>query len=841
MNPTEYVSLVDTYGGVTPAGMRTEGPYVFGSWSTATNLRTQNGRIEPRLPITVHQDYSATATLSPRGMASVFANGTNYLLSAWYDSATGNVKVFSAPGVEVTTSATRFTDYTNHLFKASVVKEAFENKDYVVLNFGPAYARVWDPSAGTIAIHQDVTLPGNGAKAAQELTWKAPIRAGGLALAGYGYTFTNSAGELEWSDSGTAPDNNLLLTATNLLDAGDTAVINFGASNTVDLRDCDQLAFVAESSSTYWFSNLKWEISEDNVTYFTLYDPTDGQYSGYVTGTGDNYGTNQFAFAFPLIQIPDASKNAVRYLRVTAVEYATGAFKPPAANITLAIYAMAGTGRVPGGCLYEYTLYNEDTHAESPAAFMRSTVVANLGKVLGRPVDGIRLPDSNQFTYQALVSYEEPSSSAHTAGVDKLRLYRKELIEDANQNLSYETRGIYCQTFSVSAASGDSTASVTDNTSTFGRDATLLSPGQLQRAIPPGPVTVFANGRLFASSLPDAATTNRYSDIWISRFNEPFRFTSIIDPNDPASGARFQLSEEDVRTFATALMGDTAENTIVVAPGANRLYSFEGQDAIGLAPRIKSQFGTRQPYSVCQYLSTFAWLDNQNQIRIWNMNGGADNLSAGKVGRVINAPTSSVADVSGAIYDDRLFLSYKPSTFGRNGKTTALVYDFRVGEFQGYDTWPSGITADCLTIHNNELLMQSENRIIYQAEDSAATQDVGGTDITVAVTWNPFVRDNRMFTTLWFELGGSFQGGSVNYDCTITTAPGNVVYTGRVTVDSGAGEYYRKSIDTVTGDPHGIGRKATVAATSFPLRNGRFIDLVRVAIEDVDNESDRKA
>ena len=759
-----------------------------GEWQLVNGFRYDDGTFRVRDGITALTASASGSGATYLGSAALTLNGVNYMFAAY--AISGSVQIFRCSSSGTWTEMTgtnaggagdsdnltyditnRFTTTTARV-TFSVVRDTDESPvynlgslngalEYLVIQNGVEAPRIWtnvnlvSPTrVGVVVPHVPISLPQNRTQAAKvKLKWPAYLTCSGATMP----TYTVSDADVTISATGTSPNNHTQATFTYATDNGDWVKMDWQTALTpIDLSSSKQLAFIYDTTNPLIWQYLKVEISEDDATYTTVYDPTNVAYS-YQLVEMDDVG-KMYAIAFPIDQITSTSRDAVDWIRLTWVGNARVTTD---STITLNIYAIAGTGQVTGQCQYAISYFNSSSRAESPSLIIKTYEQQKVSEIGGRDINDARIPNSDLFFYNYSINALNPATTDIRAGVDTLKIYRRDPGESQFTLLNHWFQLATWTTgagngWAFSSGSQYSTVTFTDTYTIDQKIATIVKPDALHKVIPVSGAQIGASGRLFCGNVLEyAGQIQRYGEVWFSEKNFPFRFRAALryfedGMPDPRSANSVSFAGETIKGF-TKTGGGSGETIWVFT--TNWLYLLSGQDSYSLgSPQPAGQHGTPAERSIVSYQNSVWYIDNEKQLRVFTP-GGTQTPSRGAIEDKFY-DSADISTASAVYYRERLYVAYKPN--GGSANSQVVCFNDKLGFWEFDDALPSPVTAEALHVFNDsntlKLYAFASNGKVYRYEDSSATQDLGA-NISTSMT-GPYIHDDmwNQFAMNEFEL-----------------------------------------------------------------------------------------
>lgn len=772
---SDYKSLTLFSPDVPYQGMRSKPDATMlkpGEWVLWDGFRYEDGTARVRDGISALTASASGSSPTFLGAAALALNGTNYMFAAYaisgatrifrVDSSGTWTEMTDASGDNTYDMVNRFTSTTARV-TFTVVRDSDESPvynlgslngalDYLVIQNGVEAPRVWSnvnlispTRVGVVTPHVPITFPNNGSQIPKvKATWPVYLTMSGATMP----TYTTSDADVTIAATGTSPDNHTQATFTNATDNGDWVKMDWQTALTpINLSNSKQLAFIYDTTNPLIWQYLKVEISEDDASYTTVYDPTNAAYS-YQLVEMDDVG-KMYCVAFPLDQITSASRDAIDFIRLTWVGNARVASD---STITLNLYTIAGTGKVQGNCQYAISYFNSSSRAESISKIISNHEGQKLSELGSRDINDSRIPESDILYYTYKVTCQNTSTAARDAGVDTLRLYRRDpgeaeftLVNNWFQIAAWTAAGAWA----YSSGSEYSVLTLTDSYTIDQKLNTISKPDAFHKVVPVSGAQLGASGRLFCGNVLEAAgSIQRYGDVWFSEKKYPFRFRTALEyfengmPN-PRSANTISFSGEKVKGFAKT-GGGSGEAIWIFTD--KWLYMISGLDSYSLGvPRPVGQHGTPAERSITAYQNSIWYLDNDKQIRVFSMEG-SETPSRNTVEDKFY-DSADISTVSTVYYRERLYAAYRPN--GGSTNSHVVTFNDKWGFWEFDDTLPSPCTAEQLVVFNDsntlKLFCFASNGKVYRYEDPSVTQDLGAS-IACAMTgreihdnmWNRF-------------------------------------------------------------------------------------------------------
>jgi hypothetical protein len=684
---------------------------------------------------------------------------------------------------------TRLSDSTNPVHMC-VVQDKRDGANFLVIQNGVDYPLVYD-GAGNIAFHRPIEFPSGG----HDLKTVPTMAGYFLVSTTTRPTYTNlTAGKFSLSDTGTSPNYSILVTVDSTwTTSADTGKALFATP--VDLSQSPQLVFAVETDVLNFMDSLKIEVSEDDATYYTVWDPTDAKYKR-TRAIEYDANTSRELFGFNIDAIR-TNLTAVDWIRFSWVGTA------PAADITMKIHMIAASGAVRGKARHKISYQNSVSRAESIGQLITTVEPARIKDLGGPDMDGSRLPNSDEIFYNYKLYYQNTGTGDRDLGVNMLNVYRKDYGEARYAWVGDETIASWGgASWAFTTGNALEVQTFTDDLPASGKDWRNEAPPAEHIPIPKGTGMIFSNGRFFVGSVDNPG-------VYFSRRYRPFRFLHVHPAGDPDAGSSFLTPGDNVVAFA-------AVATSVV--GSNTIYTFTESkvlEANGISTNslmrmaLVDDNGTKSPFSVAVGHGSVYYADTNLQIR--RIGATIDDLSRLTVDDKLKAiPASRRAWVSGAYHDERYHLAYTPAAGSQN--TRVLIFNAVLDMIESDDPVPSPFTVDGFgrlfdnTLKRFRLLGYSSDFKVYEYTQPAATLDFATTK--PAVEWTtreihyPFAQCFHI-TDVGIHMDAD-AGSTLSLTKTYNRMGGSVPSTIALTPPTGKSQVYALDRPTAaTGTPHG--------------------------------------
>jgi len=822
----------------------------------------QNLRIRERIPVVRGACTKLTPSVpvagaSYKGSWCGKLNGNFYLVAAYLVS--GSIRIYllntSTWGwSELTASSGYFGStflttsvYDVEFCKVPVTRDG--KRDVLVIYAqSSGYPIVWDPSqpAGmTVSKLLPISVPGSAD--AYQSVQSFPVYAN---LQSGTFAFTQFNTRFSFAYNGSAPNRNIKLTMSGSTQANDWAVIDMTAGLTKDLSNSRQLVLrVNETGSSGFLSLCKVEISEDGSSWFVVGDPSDINKSPVTVSDSLVAGVTWFAYS--LSGIASASRDAVRYIRITTTVNAV------AASAYCNIGLIAGSGNIPGLSDWCVSFRNHYSGAESPRQYLSvgsMTPVANLGG--GRmgastgPIE--RIPNSSLLYYTYSLTIANPNNGATITD-----LANHPTRADFHIRYSGNSTYGWFNAATVYAASGGNwtgtpgaTLSVTYGSSNYtGMDETIYPPDGTHGYIPRPTCMAYTGARLMMGG--DYAQPN---DMYFSDHSMPFRFRptarfSDVSSIDGLSGSRNTFPNPIV---GLALIGNNVQGQEYGVPTiavwtTKELYRIYGLDCTSISrPAFVAPHGLARSKAWARYELSVYWLDDEKQIRRLSPDGIIP-ISKGKEDRRLR--TGQTSQSSAVFWRDSLYISFADAGDADNQRL--LVWDEQPTD-NSLGVWTSdyyrfGI-GGLLAMDDGsyqKLLAFGTTGHVYQLEDSTRPDDDGDAIIVK-------VRSRELHQNMWdafwvnqvgIVADGCGSGSYADVVCTYkpagATANWTQFYGNSISLDAGTDlQVWRLTPDLpyVSADVDGLSCQIEITAN---MKAGARIYSARAWIEPRIGAEDR--
>ncbi len=704
-----------------------------GEFSQAVNVRVGAGNVPQFRYPAVIEGSGGTTTFSgtPVGAWTGILNGakTSFLITQVSSNPCTALQV-SIPTNTYTSRTqssgqygdTRFTS-SPQIFSFAVVKDARKDREYLVIQDGTNSPRVFDSVANTMAVNQAISAPTKNPSYPVIATFPKFFTCKDASTT----TYTNStAARHALADSGaSSTDNQLAWTIDSTVLSGDTAQVVFGTA--IDLSACDQLLFFIETTYLEVFDRMKVELKE-GATYTTIWD-CDDTTSKYQKSTYsiDTQLKRQFV-SFSIAHVPTGDRDAADGIRFTFGSTVSA----PSVDRTVAIYMIAGSGKVRFPALHAISYMNDASRGESPGLWFtlqdyKGELVKNLG---AKNSLDVRLPLDAQFFYQYNITFQNTSTTERDRGVDYLNIYRTDIGENTALR-SYVTRqqiaSYSAPNWSFSSGSALSLRTYSDNNSVETKDPTVLAPDELTQTIPIGTWMSTATDRLFVCGL---GGSNRNNALWASEYRNPFRFRRSHDTE--TDGTRIDFAGELVTASLARPTSGLGLDDLVVWTD-QYLYTIDATSASAInRPTRIAPYGTLTPYTVASSDQGIYWLDQEKHVRYW-AGGEVEDLSALTIQNKLDTVSTSWPLLVypetnrcafGGFWNRRYYLSVDQSgSTSWTNREEPLVFDTRNGGWVEDDIGGSTVSTRFWLPVNNKLYVVSKGGNIPAYESTQGTTD----------------------------------------------------------------------------------------------------------------------
>ena len=620
------------------------------------------------------------------------------------------------------------------------VKDKRTGIEYLVIQDGKGYARVWNPnetdSGERIAINQPISLP-NG-KALYPCVATMPKF---FTVSNHSNTsYSNSNARFSAADTaGSSTTANYIEWAIDTTAAsGDTSAWTLG---NIDLSGCPKLAVYIDGDYPGIMEQLQLDLTDSGAGSNTIWNraSTATVYKPYdvVTLDGDN---KKRIYIFSIEHLTSAQRDAVTGLLWT--------FKgtPPGVNKDIKCYGVWGCGKIQGGATYTISLLNQGSRAESPGLrYDAPDIVGEYLRNIGCSASlQERLPVTALMTYQYNVTFQNTTTAEQTAGVDAAVIYRSDPGEDTYQRSYVATKVLstYSGSWSFSAddlsaaQSARSLFTYTDNADVGAKDLSIVEPDSDCVTIPKGIWMESTSERLFVASFETAGGygTPSYSALWASDVSNFSRFYRYHRSEE--QGTRNEFSGEILicmKTMPSSVYG-VATMLVLTNAGLYRL-SPTSATSINRMERI-APYGTWAPYSVAVGPEAVYWVDQYKIVREYSGNGVRDISSLSIQDKLdgVGGLSWSVGGQSngklffGGFWREKYYLSCDQD--GSNSWTanveTPLIYDTRRDAWMEDVLGHAGTSTRFWDAFQDFLFVYSLDGLVYRYEDSDSAQATDG-------------------------------------------------------------------------------------------------------------------
>jgi hypothetical protein len=739
-----------------------------GEFSLLQNVRPDNDVITARYPTTLFGTTATTfspsiAGCSARGVWSGNLNGTQYVVTAWYDGAA--VRLYSSTNgytfteVTATSSAyglsgagtpSRFPDSGRNCQFQSVtnIGPAGVSTDYLVIQNGTAdpiiYSATAIHSASTFPI-QSVSAPTYYESIAPQATvagfWNLSSWTLTSVVTGGGPAVTPNDGAyiLNYSSSLASPGT-VTLTTPSSSDYLSTA----GASQV-----CLLIAYEAGFDTYLAGMALSvYDATPGGAGWTAIFDPaTDIGSSTAGLGSAPAevgldpvllYGTAAvLAYTSPAF----ASANSGAGMQITAIKFTVPAgVTAPSTTGGVAIFGVYSGGSFPASSALAVSYQNSATLTESPSVILLPATGAPNFSSIGVPnilsVFTGSLPLDPSLNYNLNLS--AVASSQFASGVDTLNLYVSEPGSTTFGYLSSTSIASYSGSWSASAATSVVAGQSSARTSVIpgGNPVdTYTAPDAYITNMPSGTCVTGGSGRTFVGVR---------SQYWFSEYLFPFRYRLVLDIENgvvrASSGGYVTLpNTETCAQWAVAGAAALGTSNLFLFTDKS-IYNIQGPDGLSLSqPSLLASIGCSAPDSVALYRDSIFFVDDNYQITKFSygqsqfyfyQNVNSYQLLQPISKRVVDdqtraIPPARLASAVGCAVYDRYYLGYTPA--GGSTNSLMLVFDMTIGSFVLDTPTVSGMTAEAMvpcTIGGRSVYCQSSDLQCYEWENTSSSSPV---------------------------------------------------------------------------------------------------------------------
>ena len=606
-----------------------------GEYALLQNFRFDKGALTVR-DGTTKLTSSAISTGTFKGAGMVTLNGTVYHLAAFFE--TPSIKVFSSTDAVTYTEIT--TAYRSSRFSGDLrtgdrvtftplrvytpAKAADEKfgRDVLLIQTGAHAPRIWDPqeTESSLKCVPHLEIPPPSSSSVQKVVAGAGLSSFGVRASVSGMTFTNSDA-LDFSGAATATTGDLeyaTLTVPNGHNA--SATVKLTAPVPTDFSKARQLWVVCETdfatskfltapaAADVW-DMLKVEISEDDSTYTTVWDPSSTAYTKLVvdmdvqdvgpgvlvtetttstTGGTTNPFTGQtfnqqtvtstttrrkqsadkvFLVSFPLDNITPSLRDSVKYIRFTWSDATT---LTGANTVTVDIYMIAPSGSIVGGSDFQATYYSTNSRAESRPITLPYPTGQRIYDAGGSKYNEMVIPYNESLYYAFTVNHAQPSSTfADTYNADKILIYRRDVTGGDYLYATYGQNARYASDAWTAITAYAISGIVIDDDAV---DIFRKAPDSYHRPIPGGTATLWASNRLFVGNIAEPV----YGDTTVISGTSNTGTDKTLD--ERWSAIKFTVGGSDVSMDGIKLK---LKRTNTITNPEGRIYGFLYSDNAG--------------------------------------------------------------------------------------------------------------------------------------------------------------------------------------------------------------------------------------------------------------------
>lgn len=586
--------------------------------------------------------------------------------------------------------------------------------EYLVIQDGKGYARVWNPNetdtGERIAINQPIELP-NG-KSLYPCVATVPKF---FTISNHNNTsYSNSNARFAGADTGGASTtaNYIEWAIDTTAASGDTSAWTLSAG--VDLSGCPKLAVYIEGDYPGLMEQLQLDITDSVAGSNTIWNRAAANtvYKPYDVITIDNDNKKRI-YIFSIEHLTAAQRDVVTGVLWT--------FKgtPPGVNKDIKCYGVFGCGKIQGGSTYTISLLNQGSRAESSGLrYDPDDIVGEYFRNIGCSASlQERLPITSLMTYQYNITFQNTTTAQQTVGVDAAVIYRSDPGEDTYQRSYVATKVLSTYSAGWTFSNDDLGASqsarslftYSDNADVGSKDLSIVEPDADCLTIPKGIWMESTSERLFVASYETAGGygTPSYSALWASDVSNFSRFYRYHRSEE--QGTRNEFSGETlicIKIMPTSVYG---VSTCLALTNAG-LYRFSptSATAINRMERI-SPYGTWAPYSVAVGPEAVYWVDQYKIAREYSGGG--------------------VRDISSLAIQDKLD-GVGGLSWSVGGQSNGKLF------FGGF--WREKYYLSCDQDGSNSWTANVETPLIYDTRRNAWMEDVLGHAGTSTRFWDPF-------------------------------------------------------------------------------------------------------
>lgn len=798
-----------------------------GYWVLIDNCRISRASVTARLGVSKLTSAVIVGSAAYRGHWTGYLDGTEYCyLALRVSSATRIYKIDTSAwtGTEVssTTTGHRFSTDGAVVFapyrELGIADGTNNGTDFLYIANGT------DTPICTKAGSSVVSVLNNFDIGSIQVGTYRPIPKGYFNISDPANTTVSvSDADVTAADTGSAPVNEVSISAGTAVDVGDYANIAFGSGSCVNFSgSSESSADTLDLSKSQQLGLLIYDPSGDYIHNYCNIEVTQG---GGQTQIYDATGINRvdpaivplsggyYIAAFRIGASVASTLTAVSGVRL---EYA----RVLTATKTVRIGGIFALGRVPNGTSYEMAFSTMYSRVESPGIVLAKQPSAALSEYGCPRTLADKFPESDSLWYSYRVDW---GGTTPNAAVDATFLYRRE---------PGDARALFVSDMGVSNAIFNDNLNTTDRADF--RPAP--SPGGS------GPLSAlcacYSNDRLYLGGVSSGK-----SQIWISDQYYPLRFRAFVTDEDQDgipdidSGLSKAFPGELVQQLVP-MPGTFMGLAPVICLTSHSTYRFEGSDAESLSrPTLCNQHGTLYPRTVALHRGMIYYLDADLIVRRFSGGMEAEPLSLFKVDDKLEAGVMTNAHA--IVWKERYYLAYAASSLLQ----TVLVYETQLGEWcrdsytaaaqnwRGFAVIGSGSTR--------KMIGFTDEALIYQMEKAAQTTD-DSTAIAITLT-SPELHKDAWSNVFWGRVGviaDKLSGGSFATTRADAQDTSNVgILTGSIDLATGvSGRAWRW--DDNSDYPPGMTAPSCSLTITGTYQNGKYIKSICIETEDRSDGAD---
>lgn len=798
-----------------------------GYWVLIDNCRIARLSVTARLGVSKLTSAVIIASAAYRGHWTGYLDGTEYCYLALRVSGTTrtykiDTSAWTGSEVSSTTTSHRFSTDGNVIFapvrELGIADGTNEGTDYLYISNGT------DTPICTKAASSAVSPLYNFDVSSIQVGTYRPIPKGYFNISDpANTTVTVSDADVTAADTGSAPVNEVSISAGTAVDVSDYANIAFGAGSCVNFSgSAETSADTLDLSKSQQLGLLIYDPSGDYIHNYCNIEVTQG---GGQTQIYDATGINRVdpaivplsgGYYLAAFRIGSSVASTLTAVSGVRLEYA----RVLTATKTVRIGGVFALGRVPNGTSYEMAFARTYSRDESSGIILAKMPSAALSEYGCPRTLSDKFPESDSLWYSYRIDW---GGTLPDSNVDATYLYRKE---------PGDGRALFVSDMGVS------NAVFNDNLNTLDRADFRPAPSPGGRGPLAALSACYSSDRLYIGGVSSGK-----SQVWISDQGFPWRFRAFVADEDLDgvpdldSGLSKSFPGELVQQLVQ-MPGTFMGLSPVICFTNKRTYRFEGSDAESLSRvTLCNEHGTLYPKTVALHRGLIYYLDSDLIVRRFAGGMEAEPLSLFKVDDKLEAGVMTNAHA--IVWKERYYLAYAATTLVQ----TILIYETQLGEwcrdsytdaaqnFKGFAVIGSGSTR--------KMIGFTDEALIYQMEKAAQLTD-DGTNITITLT-SPELHKDGWSRVFWGRVGVIADKLAATSWTTTRADAQNVsnegILTGSIDLATNATERAWRWDDN-SNYPAGMAAVSCTLTIAGVYQNGKFIKSIQIETEDRENGAD---